>query len=281
SAAASVTAPGAPPPSSCARLPAPPSPPAGPEASSLRPSGGLPPALRPFPSTLPFFRRLPPWGPLPFPLLSPVRLPPVPRLASFRSAARMRRRFPCDPSNPSRTGHPLSRFRLITDLLLQLVDSVDQGGRVGRTSGDVHVHRNDLIHAFDHGVRLHIGSPRRRAGTHRHHPFGLRHLVVQTAKNRPHLLGHGTGHDHHVGLPGGSAEDHAEAVKVVMGTPRAHHLDGAAGQTELQRPQGTAPGPRLDLLQRGQKDVPLQLLLLLKGEFFQIHFHSNTFFFHA
>src|SRR5258707_132224 len=64
----------------------------------------------------------------------------------------------------------------------------------------VDVNRHDLVHALQHAV----GGKRAagvRAAAHRDHPLRLRHLVVQTAQHRRHLLRHRSGDDHQIRLP--------------------------------------------------------------------------------
>src|SRR3954471_19240960 len=74
----------------------------------------------------------------------------------------------------------------LLDLLLQLVDPVHERLRPRRAARDVDVDRQELVHALDERVVVeHAGA--RGAGTHRDHPLGLEHLVVDAPDDRRHL----------------------------------------------------------------------------------------------
>ncbi len=90
-----------------------------------------------------------------------------------------------------------------------------------------------------------------RATPHRHHPPGIRHLIIHLAQGGRHFVGQGAGDDHDVGLAGGGAEDYAQAVLVVAGGGEVHHFDGAAGEAEGHGPEGALAGPVGDLVEGG------------------------------
>ena len=143
------------------------------------------------------------------------------------------------------------------DLLLQLHDPVDQRLGARRASGHEHVHGDDLVHALDDGVVVEDAADR-RAGAHRDHPLGFGHLVVDAAHRRRHLPRQAAGDDHQVGLARRAAEDlGAEARDVVAAGRHRHHLDGAAGEAELRRPDRRLPGPVDDLLDRAGENREL------------------------
>ena len=90
------------------------------------------------------------------------------------------------------------------------------------------------------------------AAAHADHPPGLGHLVIHLPEGGGHLVGQGPGHDDDVRLSGGCSEHNAvpgdrssyreellsllSPVHVVSGGGDVHHLHGAAGQAEGERP---------------------------------------------
>ena len=80
--------------------------------------------------------------------------------------------------------------------------------------------------------------------------LGSGHLLVEELDRLGHLLDDCPGHDHDIGLSRGGPRDDAEAVEVVMGHVRAHHLDCTAGEAEGQGPEGV-------LARQGEKLVRL------------------------
>lgn len=79
--------------------------------------------------------------------------------------------------------------------------------------------------------------------SHRDNPPRLRHLVINLAKSRGHLIGEGTSDDHAIGLAWAGSEDDTESVEIVASGTGVHHLDGAAGEPKGHGPDGPAPGP--------------------------------------
>src|SRR5262249_31898193 len=88
----------------------------------------------------------------------------------------------------------------------------------------------------------------------------LRHLLVEPLDRRRHLVGHGAGHDHQVGLPRPRRErDHAEPDEVVPGHRGRDELDRATRQAEVEDPQGVAAPPveqEAHRLRRGARAGP-------------------------
>ena len=123
------------------------------------------------------------------------------------------------------------------DLALQGEDALQQRLGRRRTARDVDVHRNHVIHAGDHRVDVAVMVAGIGATAHRDDPLRVGHLVVEPADARRHLDRHRAGDEHHVGLARGGPQDHAEAVEVEAAGEGGHHLDGAAGQPEGQRPE--------------------------------------------
>ena len=151
--------------------------------------------------------------------------------------------------------------RHLLDLVVQLEDRVQQHLRTRRASGQVDVHRNDVVNALDDRVVVEHPA-RRRAHAHRQHPLRLGHLVVDLPQHRGHLLADPAGHDHQVGLPRRGREPlHAEPGDVEPRPRRRHHLDRAARQPERRRPQRALADVTRHLLDRRQQDAAGQLLL--------------------
>ena len=141
------------------------------------------------------------------------------------------------------------------DLLVQSQDRVQQRLGPRWAARCVHVDRHHLIDALHDGVVVEH-PPAGSADTHRQHPLGLHHLVVDLAQHRRHLLADTTRHDHQVGLARRCPERlHAEARQVVVRGAGRHHLDRAAGQPERGRHQAPAPSPLHQLLHRCGEDV--------------------------
>src|SRR5262245_40929205 len=158
-------------------------------------------------------------------------------------------------------GGPVRAEVLVQDLVVQLEDCVEQHLWTGRTPGQVHVHRNDVVDTLhDRVVVEHAAAG--RAYTHRQHPLRSGHLVVDLAQHGRHLLAHPTGHYHEIGLPWRGAERlHAEPSQVVAAGPGGHHLDRAAGQAERGRPQRVLAGDPDEFLDRGQQNAAGKFLL--------------------
>src|SRR4051812_39199517 len=148
------------------------------------------------------------------------------------------------------------------DLLLELDDPVHQRLGAGRAAGHVDVDGQELVRAGHQRVVVeHPGA--RRARPHRDHPLGLEHLVVDAADDRRHLDRDPAGQDQHVGLAGGEPDDlGAEPGQVVPRRPdHGDHLDRAARQPEAERPHRVAPRPGLGLLEAGEHQPLLHVLL--------------------
>ena len=94
------------------------------------------------------------------------------------------------------------------------------------------------------------------AGAHRDDPLGLGHLIVELANDGSHFLREAAGDDHQIGLARRRAENFgAEAGDVETGGGHGHHLDGAAGEAETERPDGAAARPVHGFVERGEDDA--------------------------
>src|SRR5690606_13545173 len=134
------------------------------------------------------------------------------------------------------------------DLLLQLDQPVNQCLRRGWTARNVYINRYYAVATAHYRIGIVIVTAAVRAGSHRDDPPGFRHLVVNLAERRSHLVHERSSHDHDVRLSGTRAEDDAETVKVVTRSTCMHHLDCAAGEAECQRPKGARSGPLDDIV---------------------------------
>ena len=108
-----------------------------------------------------------------------------------------------------------------------------------RAAGHVDVDRDDLVDTLGDGVAVPVRAAAVGARAHRDDVLRFGHLLVEALDGRRHLVGHGPGHDHEVGLArAGRQRDDAEAHHVVAGrAERGAHLDRAAGQAPLVHPQ--------------------------------------------
>ncbi len=134
---------------------------------------------------------------------------------------------------------PLGGHVLVLDALLEQHDTFEQRLGSGRATGDVHVDRDDLVDALGDRVAVPVRAATVGARSHRNGVLRLGHLLPEPTDGGCHLVGHGAGDAHEVGLArAGRQRDDAEAHDVVAGrTEGGPHLDGAAGETPLVHPQ--------------------------------------------
>src|ERR1019366_154749 len=159
---------------------------------------------------------------------------------------------------------PPERAALVLDLLLQQHDGVNQLLRTRRTAGHVNIHGNPLVHALYQSVIVENAS-RGRTRSHRDDPLGFRHLHIEFADHRRHLLRDPAGNDHQVRLTRRRAEDLGpKAGDVKTRGAHRHHLDGAAGQSKGHRPNRIPAHPVHDRIHRGHEHA-LVLLLAKSG----------------
>jgi hypothetical protein len=79
---------------------------------------------------------------------------------------------------------------LPADALLEQDNALEQCFGPRRASGDVHIDRDDLVHALGHRVRIPVRAATVGARTHGDDVLGVGHLVVQPLDRRGHLVGH-------------------------------------------------------------------------------------------
>lgn len=75
------------------------------------------------------------------------------------------------------------------------------------------------------------------------YPSWIGHLIVDLAQSRCHFVGNRSSHNNNVRLTRWRTEHNTVAIHVVTWRSDVHHLYGAAGQTECQRPDGTFATP--------------------------------------
>ena len=147
--------------------------------------------------------------------------------------------------------------------VLQLDDAVDQRLGRGRAARHVDIHRNDAVAAAHHRVAVVVVAATIGARAHGQHPARLRHLVIDLAQRRRHLVAQRAGHDHQVGLARTGAEHFgAEARDVVARRSSVHHLHGAAGQAEGDWPQRAGLGPVHRRVDAGEQKALLLKLFI-------------------
>src|SRR5688572_19565323 len=148
------------------------------------------------------------------------------------------------------------------DLVLQLHDPVDERLGARRAARHVDIHGEELVGTLDDGVVVeHPGA--RGARAHRDHPLRLEHLLVQPADDRRHLDRDAAGQDQQVCLSRREPNDLGAEPREVV--PRRaddrDHLDRAAREPEAEREQRVLARPVLGLLELGEQEPLLDLLL--------------------
>lgn len=129
------------------------------------------------------------------------------------------------------------------NLVLQRDKTLQQGLRAGRTTGDVHIHRYNLIDTLQHGIAAeHTAGA--GAGAAGNAPLRRGHLVPDAAHQCGHLVGDGAADEHEVCLAGGVAVHFCtETRNVVAGAGSRHVFNGAAGGAHGHRPHGVLVHP--------------------------------------
>src|SRR5467141_104528 len=143
----------------------------------------------------------------------------------------------------------------VVDLFLELEDGVEQRLRPRRAARDVNIDGNDLIAALDDSVIVE-NAARRGASPHGDDPLGFWHLIIELTDDRGHFLRKAAGNDHKIGLARRGAKHFGtEARNVKARGSHGHHFDGAAGETETERPDRTLPRPVHGLVELREDDA--------------------------
>src|SRR5438445_5108608 len=149
----------------------------------------------------------------------------------------------------------LKRALFAVDLLLQLQNGIEQRFGTRRASGNVNVHRNDLIAALNDGVVIE-NAARCCASAHGNHPLWFGHLLVKLADNGRHLLRETSGHNHQVCLTRrGTKYFRAKSRHVKTRRGHGHHFNGAAGQAESEGPDRAPTRPIHGFIERGENNA--------------------------
>src|SRR5712675_1169098 len=140
------------------------------------------------------------------------------------------------------------------DFLLQQQHAIQQGLRGWRTTRHIDIDWYDSIAATHYRIRIMVVAAAVGAGPHGNNIARLRHLVVDLAQSRRHLIGKRAGDDHHVRLAGRRARRKTKALGVITRHRHLHHFDGATGKPECHPHQraGTRPGDEI-IARRDQK----------------------------
>jgi hypothetical protein len=149
----------------------------------------------------------------------------------------------------------LERTLFGIDLFLELENGEKNGLGARRATGNVDVDRNDLIAALINGVVIEDAAGG-SAGTHGDDPLVLGHLIVKLANHGTHFYGEASGDNHEVGLARRGAKNFgAETGEVETRGCHGHHFDGAAGESETERPDGAFAGPVHGFIELGEDDA--------------------------
>ena len=149
----------------------------------------------------------------------------------------------------------LSGQWLRIDFLLQSHECLEQSFRPRRATGNMHIHRNIAVDPLQHVIPLLERPSGDCASPHRNHILRLRHLVVEPNHLGRHLFGHRPRDDHQVSLPRRRPEDLCpEARHIVPRHGGRNHLNCAACQPELHRPNRAPPSPVVEFLDGGNED---------------------------
>ena len=101
---------------------------------------------------------------------------------------------------------PHSTNLSMAHLLLKLEYPVHECLRRRRASRDVDINRHYPITAPGNTVAVVIITSSVRARSHRYHPSGVGHLIIDLSKRGSHFVGQSASNDHNIGLTRRSAE---------------------------------------------------------------------------
>ena len=152
----------------------------------------------------------------------------------------------------------------VPHLLLQLENTKHQ--RLGGwwASWNVDVDWNNSVATSCNTVAVVVVSSTVGAATHGDNPSWVWHLVVDLTKSWSHLVGESSGDDHDIGLTRRSTENDSHTILVVTWSRQVHHLDGAAGQTESEWPEGSLTSPVGNLVKSRPVIVSKYSMLFLR-----------------
>jgi hypothetical protein len=121
-----------------------------------------------------------------------------------------------------------------------------QGGE--HTTRHVDVNRHNPVTASYNRVTVVVVATAVGTTSHADNPTGIGHLIIDLAQSGSHLVCQSTGHNHNIGLTRRSTENDSEAILIVAGSRKVHHLDGTACKTEGHGPQRALTSPVSNLI---------------------------------
>ncbi len=155
-----------------------------------------------------------------------------------------------------------ARQFLTVDFALQFHESVQQRFWPRRATGNVNINWDVTVDTFEHVIALLERPAGNGARAHRNHIFWIGHLVVEPDDLRRHFFCHRTGDNHEIGLTRRWPENFAAKPRNIVARGGSRdHLDRAAGEPKLQRPNRVLASPVVKLLHRSHPDsLSLQFL---------------------
>ena len=131
-------------------------------------------------------------------------------------------------------------------------------GRGGQP-GNVNIDRNVTVDSFKDVVALLERTARNGARAHCNHVFRIGHLIVKTHNLWRHFFGHGACDNHQVRLTRRWPKNFSAKTRdIIARRGRRDHLNRAASESELERPNRVLASPVVKLLHRS---YPNPLLL--------------------
>ncbi len=106
-------------------------------------------------------------------------------------------------------------------------------------TGHININGNDAVTSTHNRIRIVVVAATVGTAAHRYDPFWRRHLVVDFAQSRRHLVCDCAGNNDCVWLTRTGAKHNTVSVHVVARRCDVHHFDGTTRQAECHRPQRT------------------------------------------
>jgi hypothetical protein len=103
-------------------------------------------------------------------------------------------------------------------------NAVQEGVRIGRATGNIDIHRDDLLHAAQTGVVLAKDTAAAPASPDRHDQPRLRRGVICLPQGQLHVARYRAGHEQHVGMARRGNKVNAEPLDVIHRAVQPHDL---------------------------------------------------------
>ena len=121
---------------------------------------------------------------------------------------------------------------------LQLHHAVVECFRTRRATGNVDIHRQNLVHTVHHVIGFLERASADGTAAYGYYIFRIGHLVVKTFQNGSHLVGYCSANHNHVCLARtGTGYLEPEARHIVAGCAEGHEFDTATAGCKRKRPQ--------------------------------------------